>query len=301
MAELEAALDAFYAGDVSLLERLLRAEPTRVHARVTSVEGPYRGYFHAATLLHHVAGNPFIRPLPAATMELARLFLEFGAEVDAATRPGPAQPDDIGWSTLGLVATSSAAHRAGHQRTLLELLLARGANIDFRNGGPLVGALYYGEIEAARFLVERGARYDLVTAAGLGRIELMARFMLDDGTLAPDAHSLVHYSLVRDRPASRADILGLALVFASMSGNRDAAAWLLDHGASVHARPPFDHSATPLHWAALRGHAEVALLLLERGADRSVRDTSFDATPQGWAEHAGHQAVAALVAPSKAF
>ncbi|WNG48021.1 hypothetical protein F0U60_30675 [Archangium minus] len=296
MADLEAALDAFYAGDAEGLERLLRAEPALVHARVTSAEGHYCGYFHEATLLHHVAGNPFIRPLPTATTELARLLLELGAEVDAATRSGPAQPDDIGWSTLGLVATSNTAHRAGHQQPLLELLLARGANIDFRNGGPLVGALYYGEVEAARFLVERGARYDLVTAAGLGRIDLMARFVRDDGTLTPDAHALVHYSLVRERPASRAEILGLALVFASMGGNRDAVAWLLDRGTSVHVRPPFDHAATPLHWAALRGHAEVASLLLERGADRTVRDTSFGATPQGWAEHAGHQSVAALLA-----
>ncbi|WP_375768114.1 ankyrin repeat domain-containing protein [Archangium gephyra] len=296
MEALEAALDVFYAGDAAALERLLHANSSLPHARMTSAKGPYCGYFHEATLLHHVAGNPLIRPLPGATMELARLILEHGAETDASTRPGPAQPDDIGWSTLGLVATSDAARRAGHQRPLLELLLAHGAEIDFRNGGPLVGALYYGEAEAARFLVERGARYDLVSAAGLGRIDLMERFVRDDGTLAPDAHALVHYSQVRDRPASRADILGLALIFASMGGHRDAAAWLLDRGTSVHARPPFDHTATPLHWAALRGHAEVASLLLERGADRTVRDTSFHGTPQGWAEHAGHQAVAALIA-----
>ncbi|MFE8602616.1 ankyrin repeat domain-containing protein [Archangium violaceum] len=296
MVALETALDVFYTGDVAALERLLRTEPSLLHARVTSAEGPYCGYFHEATLLHHVAGNPLIRPLPATTAELARLLLELGAEADAATRQGPAQPHDIGWSTLGLVATSDAARQAGHQRPLLELLLARGADIDFRNGGPLVGALYYGEAEAARFLVERGARYDLVTAAGLGRIDLMERFVRDDGTLAPDAHALVHYSQVRDRPASRADILGLALIFASRSGHRDAAAWLIDHGASVRTRPPFDHLATPLHWAALHGHTGVASLLLDRGADRTVCDTSFNATPQGWAEHAGHQAVAALVA-----
>lgn len=296
MADLDAALEMFYAGDAAALERLLRAEPSLLHARVTSAEGHYCGYFHEATLLHHVAGNPLIRSLPAGTVELARLVLELGAEADASTRPGPAQPHDIGWSTLGLAATSDVARRDGHQRPLLELLLARGADIDFRNGGPLMGSLYYGEAEAARFLVERGARYDLLAAAGLGRIDLMARFVRDDGALVPDAHALVHYSQVRDRPASSADILGLALVFASRGGNRDAAAWLLDRGVNVNTRPPFDHAATPLHWAALHGHAEVASLLLDRGADRAVRDTSFNATPQGWAEHAGHKAVAALVA-----
>jgi len=37
-------------------------------------------------------------------------------------------------------------------------------------------------------------------------------------------------------------------------------------------------------------------LLLERGADRSIRDSSFDATPAGWAEHEGHAAIAARLA-----
>ncbi len=295
MADLDAALDAFYAGDAVGLERILRADPALLRARVASAAGHYCGYFHRATLLHHVAGNPTIRPLPATTTDLARLILDLGAEVDADTKQGPAQPDDIGWSTLGLAATSLAARVAGHQRSLLELLLGRGADIDFRNGGPIVGAIYYGEIDAARFLVDRGARIDLVAAAGLGRIDLMTRYVRDDGTLAPDAHSLVHYSQVRDRPASRADILGLALIAACKSGARDAAAWLLDRGASATARPPFDHVATPLHWAALRGHGDVAALLLDRGADRGIRDASFDATPAGWAEHEGHTALAALL------
>lgn len=297
MTDLELVLEAFYAGDAAEIERRLGADPALVHARVSSAEGPYCGYFHEATLLHHVAGNPLIRPLPAATVELSRLLLDLGAEVDAATRPGPAQPDDIGWSTLGLVATSLTARQAGHQRALLELLLARGADLDFRNGGPLVGALYYSEADAARWLVERGARHDLVTAAGLGRVDLMERFVRADGTLTDDAHALVHYSQVRVRPSSRAEILGLALVFASMGGQRAAVAWLLDRGADVHARPPFDHNATALHWAALRGHAEVIALLLDGGADRTARDTSFGATPQGWAEHEGHAALAAQLAP----
>ncbi|HKA89586.1 MAG TPA: ankyrin repeat domain-containing protein [Haliangiales bacterium] len=297
MADLDAALDAFYAGDAETLERLLRADPSLVRARVASDAGHYCGYFYQATLLHHVAGNPSIRPLPAATPELARLILDLGAEVDADTKPGPAQPRDFGWSTLGLAATSLDARTAGHQMLLLELLLARGADIDFRNGGPLVGAIYYGEHDAARFLVARGARCDLVSAAGLGDIDRMARFVREDGSLAPDAHSLVHYGQVHERPTSRADILGLALIFASMTGHRDAAAWLLDRGASATARPPFDHAATPLHWAALRGHAEVVSLLLDRGADRGIRDATYSATPQGWAAHEGHTALAARLAP----
>jgi hypothetical protein len=102
MADLEAALDVFYAGDAAALERLLRADPSLLHARVTSAEGPYCGYFHEATLLHHVAGNPFIRPLPAATTELARLVLERGADRTVRDTSFKATPQ--GW-----------AEHAGHQ------------------------------------------------------------------------------------------------------------------------------------------------------------------------------------------
>jgi peptide-methionine (S)-S-oxide reductase len=296
MADLDGALDAFYAGDVAALERRLAAEPELVTARVSSATGHYCGYFFEATLLHHVAGNPQIRPLPAATPALAALLLDRGAAIDAATHAGPAQPHDIGWSTLGLVATSLDARRTGHQRPLMELLLARGADIDFRDGGPLIGALYYGEEEAAAFLAERGARVDLVAAAGLGDLDRMARYVGADGALAPDAYRLVHYSQKRERPVAPAAILSLALAYACKGGHPAAAAWLIDRGAAPSGRAPFDHDATPLHWAALRGRAEVVELLLERGADRSIRDTTYDGTPAGWAEHAGHTALAARLA-----
>lgn len=41
--------------------------------------------------------------------------------------------------------------------------------------------------------------------------------------------------------------------------------------------------ATPLHYAALSGHRQIAQLLIERGADINVADSQFGATPAGWA------------------
>ncbi len=294
-AELGTALDRLYAGDLEGLRALLTAHPSLVHARAVSVTPPYDGYFHGATLLHHVAGNPTVHPLPASTPELARAILAHGAEVDAATEAGPSQPDDVGWTTLGLVASSLDARAAGHQLPLLELLLAHGADPGARQGGTLMGALYYGEQDAARYLAAHGAPVDLIAAAGLGRIDLMAPFVTASGALAPEAHTLVHYGLTRVRPASDAERLTLALVYAALGGHADAAAWLLDRGADPAARAPFDHGATPLHWAAYRGHAGVVELLLRRGADRTLEDATFHGTPRGWAEHAGHGACAKLL------
>lgn len=41
--------------------------------------------------------------------------------------------------------------------------------------------------------------------------------------------------------------------------------------------------ATPLHWVAMFGHIDIARLLVERGADLSMRDATYDGTPIGWA------------------
>ncbi len=230
---LEAALDDLYAGDLAGLERRLRAEPALLTARVSGTPQHYEGYFHEATLLHHVAGNPTIRPLPSNTVEVARLLLDLGTEVDAVTHAGPAQPDDIGWSTPGLVATGRVVREAGLQRPLLELLVERGADIDLKCGGALVGALYYGELDAARWLVERGARVDLVCAAGLGRIDLMER-TIDTA----EAHTRIHYARRTPRPTTRQGVVDLALLYAVRCGQTEAARWLVERGAELTERDP---------------------------------------------------------------
>ncbi|AGB71410.1 MULTISPECIES: ankyrin repeat domain-containing protein [Rhizobium] len=56
-------------------------------------------------------------------------------------------------------------------------------------------------------------------------------------------------------------------------------------------------SRTPLHEAALHGHMEMAKLLIEHGADTTVRDPIFHAPPIGWAEYNGkHEMVEFLKA-----
>ena len=46
-------------------------------------------------------------------------------------------------------------------------------------------------------------------------------------------------------------------------------------------------SRTPLHEAALHGHMEMAKLLIERGANTTIRDPNFHAPPIGWADYNG--------------
>ena len=54
------------------------------------------------------------------------------------------------------------------------------------------------------------------------------------------------------------------------------------HGANV----------TALHLAANNGHTEAALLLLEHGADPTLREALYGSDPAGWAEHFGHRELA---------
>ena len=295
-APLTRARDRLLAGEREGLERLLRDEPELVTHRLRTAEVPYDGYFHGATLLHHVAGNPLIRELPDGIVELTRLVVDRGAEVDAVTLQGPSQPDDIGWTTLGLVATSAEARRAGCQRDLMDVLIAAGANVDARDGGCIMGALYYGESGAAEYLAARGARLDLVAAAGVGHGERVRTLL---GAEPFGGHRLAHCSRVPwPEDAGRADLLGLALLYAALHGRSEVIELLLDAGADPNHRPPFDHRGTALHWAVMGDRADAVRCLLEAGADPGLRDLEHDSTPAGWAEHLGRRAAARALGPA---
>ena len=100
-----------------------------------------------------------------------------------------------------------------------------------------------------------------------------------------DAEFLAHYSQV-PLPANESDddVLALALCYAVKFGHVEIADTLLTAGADINARPPFDHAATPLHWAVLGDQPDCIRWLLERGADPSLCDTTWKSTPRGWAE-----------------
>ena len=281
-ADLKQARDLLLAGDEAALVATLDSNPDLVRHRFETTTSHYCGYFHGATLLHHVAGNPFMASLPDNIVELTRPLVGRGADVDTVTLQGPSQPDDIGWTTLGLVATSSTARTAEVQRSLMDVLVEAGADIDARNGGCLVGSLYYGELQAARYLADRGARLDLVAAAGLGDTAKLAGFLEDD----PPERRLTHYGLTKwPADAGRRERLGVALIYAALHGHIDAIGMLLAAGALPDDRPPFDHHGTALHWAVMGDQPDAVRVLLDAGADREARDGSFDSTPEGWARH----------------
>ena len=78
---------------------------------------------------------------------------------------------------------------------------------------------------------------------------------------------------------------GGALHLLAKRGDERAVRWLLAHGATPNALwMHWDAEVTPMHLAAMAGHADVVRLLLDAGGDPGIRDSKHDGDVLGWAE-----------------
>src|ERR1051326_4293849 len=162
----ETAVDALVSGDEKTLARLLREQPDLARARSTRE--------HHATLLIYTSANGvegYRQKSPKNAPAIAEMLLAAGAEVDAT-----ADVYNGHCTTLGLVATSEPPRIAGVQLPVIDVLLARGAIMDEPNiagnaHSLLHGCLANGQPAAAEYLADRGARIDIVGAAGIGRVD----------------------------------------------------------------------------------------------------------------------------------
>ncbi|GEL24036.1 hypothetical protein PSU4_29900 [Pseudonocardia sulfidoxydans NBRC 16205] len=139
---------------------------------------------------------------------------------------------------------------------------------------------------------------DVLVAHGARRPELTPVDALLAAALSGDA------AAVAAAPAGvRAQVVAEhagAVVVAAADGRPRAVELLLELGVPVDTSGRGDAGGherwnTALHEAAFRGDEPLAALLLDRGADPTLRDARFDATPAGWAEHAGHTRLAAVL------
>lgn len=80
---------------------------------------------------------------------------------------------------------------------------------------------------------------------------------------------------------------------AAAAGNLAGVRTMLELGWDVDTRGVVWHE-TPAHRAALEGHTTLFEFLVERGADLTLRDRSYQASPLGWAQHAGKQDILAV-------
>jgi len=259
IALFEAAVDAIVDGDLAALKRLLQAHPDLVTARSARR--------HQSTLLHYVGANgveSYRQKTPANAVEIARALLDAGAAVDAG-----AGMYGGGSTTLGLVATSIHPLLAGVQDALMTLLIERGAAIDEPAAGgnahsAVASALANNRRTAAEYLARRGAHLDLDTAAGVGDLTTVRRFLADDGTL-------------RSGATVEQQVRGLA--WAAQFGRAEVLEFMLDRGAAPTLKRD---GATALHWAGYSAMLECVRVLLRHHAPVNAEDDTFAGTPLGW-------------------
>ncbi|WP_338870286.1 hypothetical protein WBJ53_22355 [Spirosoma sp. SC4-14] len=213
----ESAIEAIIRGNITQLEALLFNNPALVQMRSMRI--------HKATLLHYLGANGienYRQKVPGNAVSIAQILLNAGAAVDTLA-------DIYGKSTtLTLVATSIHPWQTGIQTSLLETLLTYGASVDGipGSGSPLQAALANGQPEAALALAQHGARIDnIVTAAGLGRLDLVQYFFCRDNLLPSDHTSIPPWG-IPENPQTQAE---RALHYACLYGHTAVAEFLLAH------------------------------------------------------------------------
>lgn len=265
--DFERAVEAVVAGNFDVLKAFLKQYPAIVMARSERE--------HHATLLHYVAANGVEddrQKTPTNAVAIAALLLEAGSEVDAlAYMYGGLH------TTMSMLVSSCHPAQAGVQIDLINILIDFGAEVEGAGSGnwvsPLMTALAFGYLAGAETLVLRGAKVTHVAAAaGLGLLE-ETKLLLNSASNV-DRHR--------------------ALALASQMGHTQIVSLLLDAGENPNRyNPEGNHShSTPLHQAAIEGHLEVVMLLVQRGAKIDMKDKMWGDTPLGWAIYAKKKEVA---------
>jgi ankyrin repeat protein len=295
------AFRALEAGDTAQFEIVLRQDPTLLNARGTN----------GNTLLNLAAS--------LKQLDAVRILIEAGTNVNIGNRYGWTALHQAGYANMPELAdillragaSPDVSARGDGGTPLMQAL--------FWGHAAMADTLAEHGVHP----------FNLRVAAGLGRIDLLEQLFDAEGHLTPQASAHREYyrphpgfsewtptddpqeildeALVYAAKCGRVAALdfllqrganvhaepynGTALHWACSTGQVATVEWLLDHGANIHGLSKFggESGLSPLHIAAWSGKTEVARLLLNRGADITVRETRYWATPLDWAEFNGRQ------------
>lgn len=159
-----------------------------------------------------------------------------------------------------------------------------------KNGTPLIAwCAYYGDVSAVRYLLSKGAslvslgdNYDLNGAAFHGHWQL-CQYLLEQGAdanyaISDTGETTLHNTLCTpNRPVSNL-IIKLLLAY----GANPNAKTKPHQETGGFMRDAFTKQETPLHRAAAFGNEDTIQLLLDAGADKTIKDMNGD-SPLSWA------------------
>jgi ankyrin repeat protein len=217
------------------------------------------------------------------------------------------------------IADLLGAVRRGDAKTVGDLLAAQpdlASARDERGDSPLLIATYFGKHDIVRLLLERGARASFFEACALGLGADVRRQLCDNpalvGQWAHDGWSPLHLAAFFGQRETAealldagADVRAVArnseanlAINAAAAGPRadrrpEIVKLLITRGTPVDGRgSPAGHS--PLHEAAFNGDLALVRLLLDSGADRSLRNREGETALDIALKH-GRQEVARLL------
>jgi ankyrin repeat protein len=304
-----AAFRALESGNVAGFETLLHTNPRLVKERGTN----------GNTLLNlavSFAGKPGWKRGGSAIEAL----LAAGAEIDDANDRGwtplhqaayANQLDVAGLLLAKGAALDAEAHGAGGTPLIAALFWGHREVADLLGRHPVApsnlraaAGLGRSELVESCFSGER----TLTPEAGAARGFYRPHSGFPDWQPSTDSQEVLDEALVWACKSDRVGVLerllragarveadpyrGTPLIWAAACNRTEAATWLLDHGANVDQKGTFGglthgRGITALHMGAQYGHLPMVKLLVERGADRSVKDDLYHSTPESSADHFG--------------
>ena len=216
--------------------------------------------------------------------KIAQLLLDHGANAHAKNVQGR--------NSLHLLSLSIHSVDSQDVHRLIEVLLGQGVDVnvvDKDHETPLHIASSFGKLKIAQLLLTHGAKADAENVQGQTPLHIVCPekklFEIDAKDVGGALARLLLQQLGVDVNA-RDKHLDTPLHFASSSGHSEIALALLDHGANVNAHN--SDGQTPLHRVTLHTGGEfphqLAQVLLEHGADVNARDKD-QATPLHFASY----------------
>ena len=250
------AVEAIDTGNIIALQQLLGVNADLVTKRLDTPNED--GYFKNPYLLWFVADNPIRHEkLPPNIVEVTKTIIK------ALQKSNDNNYQFIIDYTLGLVSTGRIPKECGVQIPLMEVLINNGAKVK----GGVLGSIGHHNFEVAKFLLDKGADYNLATAVGLDKLDDVKRFS----------------------KTATASELYVSLVVASFFGKVAITSLLIETGVNVNGSGSkedfggFHAHASALHQVVYSGSLEAVKLLVEAGANLNATDKAFSGAPLGWA------------------